>query len=285
MSNVVDSPAAAAAAGGGKKKRRRRKGASAGASAGAAAGGASAGAAAGGSGFAAKPIARLLCSNPDFFINYTAQPDLSQPTTLAVAVNVANTTESANISKVEFTVLDSMNMKLLKPEGADSLVTNLTLFPGVSSVYPVQFSFQSFEIAQKLKGSVSYIKTNADGSSSSGNEDFAFDFPVSSFVVSVPCSGAEFAAICGGPTAHSAAKFKASGSFQDTIATIMGLLHVSLVDASPSAVSLYGRSVHNHHVALLVKDLGSGNMSIDCKCSDAGIGQSLVDEVSAHFLL
>ncbi|KNC51771.1 garnet [Thecamonas trahens ATCC 50062] len=283
VDSSMDSPAPAPAAPAGKRRRRRRGGAAAAGSAAApSATAASPGAAAPG-GFAPKPMLKLLCGNPEFFINYTAQPNLTQPTQLLVAVNCANATADATISGIEFTVLDSMNMQLIKSPGADSLKTDITLFPGVNNVVPMTFAFQSFEVAQKLKGSVSYIKTMQSGGSTAGNLDFAFEFPPSSFVVAVPCTATDFAAICGGPTAHSAAKFTSTSSFTDAVSAIMGLLHVSLVDASPSAVSLYGRSVHNHHVALLVKDLGSGNMSIDCKCSDAGLGSQLVDEVVAHF--
>lgn len=58
---------------------------------------------------------------------------------------------------IEFNVLDSMNMKLQRMDPTGALKTGLQLFGGVSNVLMLNFTFQSFEFNQKLRGSLSYI--------------------------------------------------------------------------------------------------------------------------------
>ncbi|XP_022381135.1 AP-3 complex subunit delta-1 isoform X2 [Enhydra lutris kenyoni] len=225
----------------------------------------------------------LLAENAYVKMTYDIQGSLQKDSQVTVSVVLENQSSSF-LKNMELSVLDSLNTKLARPEGSsvhDGVPVPFQLPPGVSNEAQFVFTVRSIVTAQKLKGTLSFIAKNDEGSTHE-KLDFQLHFSCTSYLVTTPCYSDAFAKLLeSGDLSMSSVKVDGiSMSFQNLLAKICFHHHFSVVERVDSCASMYSRSIQGHHVCLLVKK-GEKSVSVDGKCSDAALLGSLLEEMKA----
>ncbi|KAG9351282.1 hypothetical protein JZ751_025174 [Albula glossodonta] len=187
---------------------------------------------------------------------------------------------------MEFNVLDSLNSKLQRPEGAgphDGLAVPFQLPPGVSNEARFVFSVQSIVMPQKLKGTLTFIVKSED-SSTHEKLDFKLHFTCTSYLITTPCYSDAYAKLLeSGDLKGSSVKLEGvSMPFHHLLARICFHHHFSVVERIDSCASMYSRSIQGHHVCLLVKTADQ-TVSIDAKCDEPSLLGNVLDEIKQTF--
>ncbi|XP_012921300.1 AP-3 complex subunit delta-1 isoform X1 [Heterocephalus glaber] len=225
----------------------------------------------------------LLAENSYIKMTYDIQASLQKDSQVTVSVILENQSSSF-LKNMELNVLDSLNAKMARPEGSsvhDGVPVPFQLPPGVSNEAQFVFTIQSIIMAQKLKGTLSFIAKDADGATHE-KLDFRLHFSCSSYLVTTPCYSDAFAKLLeSGDLSMSSIKVDGiSMSFQNLLAKICFHHHFSVVERVDSCASMYSRSIQGHHVCLLVKK-GEHSVSVDGKCSDSTLLSNLLEEMKA----
>uniref|UniRef100_A0A8C8S211 AP-3 complex subunit delta-1 n=1 Tax=Pelusios castaneus TaxID=367368 RepID=A0A8C8S211_9SAUR len=223
----------------------------------------------------------LLAENSYIKMTYDIQGNLQHDSQVTVSVIFENKSTSF-LKSMELNVLDSLNTKMLRPEGSsvhDGIPVPFQLPPGVSSEAQFVFTLQSIVMAQKLKGTLSFIVKNDEGSTHE-KLDFKLHFSCASYLITTPCYSDAFARLLESGDLHMSS-IKVDGisiSFQHLLAKICFYHHFSVVERVDSCASMYSRSIQGHHVCLLVKK-GENSVSVDGKCNDSTLLSNLLDEM------
>ncbi|XP_062366183.1 AP-3 complex subunit delta-1 isoform X1 [Cinclus cinclus] len=223
----------------------------------------------------------LLAENPYIKMTYDIQGNLQNDSQVTVSIIFENKSTSF-LKSMELNVLDSLNTKMLRPEGSsvhDGIPVPFQLPPGISNEAQFVFTLQSIVMAQKLKGTLSFIVKNDEGSTHE-KLDFKLHFSCASYLITTPCYSDAFAKLLESGDLHMSS-IKVDGisiSFQHLLAKICFHHHFSVVERVDSCASMYSRSIQGHHVCLLVKK-GENSVSIDGKCNDSTLLSNLLDEM------
>uniref|UniRef100_A0A663FFL3 AP-3 complex subunit delta-1 n=1 Tax=Aquila chrysaetos chrysaetos TaxID=223781 RepID=A0A663FFL3_AQUCH len=222
-----------------------------------------------------------MISPPLNLQTYDIQGNLQNDSQVTVSVIFENKSTSF-LKSMELNVLDSLNTKMLRPEGSsvhDGIPVPFQLPPGISNEAQFVFTLQSIVMAQKLKGTLSFIVKNDEGSTHE-KLDFKLHFSCASYLITTPCYSDAFAKLLESGDLHMSS-IKVDGisiSFQHLLAKICFHHHFSVVERVDSCASMYSRSIQGHHVCLLVKK-GENSVSIDGKCNDSTLLSNLLDEM------
>ncbi|XP_066889281.1 AP-3 complex subunit delta-1 isoform X1 [Kogia breviceps] len=223
----------------------------------------------------------LLAENPYIKMTYDVQGSLQKDSQVTVSMVLENQSSSF-LKNMELNVLDSLNARLARPEGSsvhDGVPVPFQLPPGISNEAQFVFTIQSIVTAQKLKGTLSFIAKNDEGSTHE-KLDFKLHFTCTSYLVTTPCYSDAFAKLLeSGDLSMSSVKVDGiSMSFQNVLAKICFHHHFSVVERVDSCASMYSRSIQGHHVCLLVKK-GEKSVSVDGKCSDSTLLSNVLEEM------
>ncbi|KAM4575369.1 AP-3 complex subunit delta-1 isoform 3-T3 [Fundulus diaphanus] len=216
---------------------------------------------------------------------YDIQGNLQDGSQVVVSVIFENKCSSF-LKSMEFNVLDSLNSKLQRPEGSgphDGLVVPFQLPPGVSNEARFVFTVQSIVMPQKLKGTLTFIVKNEDGSTHE-KLDFKLHFTCTSYLITTPCYSDAFAKLLeSGDLKSSSLRLEGVNMpFHHLLARICFHHHFSVVERIDSCASMYSRSIQGHHVCLLVKTSGQ-TVSIDAKCDEPTLLGNVLDEIKQTF--
>ncbi|XP_061634984.1 AP-3 complex subunit delta-1 isoform X3 [Phyllopteryx taeniolatus] len=227
----------------------------------------------------------LLAENSYIKMVYDIQGNLQDGSQVVVSVIFENKCDSF-LKSMEFNVLDSLNSKLQRPEGAgahDGLTVPFQLPPGVSNEARFVFTVQSIVMPQKLKGTLTFIVKNED-SSTHEKLDFKLHFTCTSYLITTPCYSDAFAKLLeSGDLKGSSVKLEGINMpFHHLLARICFHHHFSVVERVDSCASMYSRSIQGHHVCLLVKT-SDQTVSIDAKCDEPGLLGNVLDEIKLTF--
>ncbi|KAI4888674.1 hypothetical protein NFI96_016830 [Prochilodus magdalenae] len=245
----------------------------------------------------------LLAENSYIKMVYDIQGNLQDGSQVVVSVIFENKSDSF-LKSMEFNVLDSLNSKLQRPEGAgphDGLVVPFQLPPGakqildVVSISPVCFycgvsnearfifSVQSIVMPQKLKGTLTFIVKSED-SSTHEKLDFKLHFTCTSYLITTPCYSDAYAKLLeSGDLKSSSLRLEGVNMpFHHLLARICFHHHFSVVERIDSCASMYSRSIQGHHVCLLVKTADQ-TVSIDAKCDEPSLLGNVLDEIKQTF--
>uniref|UniRef100_A0A673MPL0 AP-3 complex subunit delta-1 n=1 Tax=Sinocyclocheilus rhinocerous TaxID=307959 RepID=A0A673MPL0_9TELE len=213
---------------------------------------------------------------------YDIQGNHQDESKVVVSVIFENKSDSF-LKSMEFNVLDSLNSKLQRPEGAgahDSLTVPFQLPPGVSNEARFVFSVQSIVMPQKLKGTLTFI-VKSDESSTHEKLDFKLHFTCTSYLITTPCYSDAYAKLLeSGDLKGSSLRLEGINMpFHHLLARICFHHHFSVVERIDSCASMYSRSIQGHHVCLLVKT----TVSIDAKCDEPSLLGNVLDEIKQTF--
>uniref|UniRef100_H0XB34 AP-3 complex subunit delta n=1 Tax=Otolemur garnettii TaxID=30611 RepID=H0XB34_OTOGA len=223
----------------------------------------------------------LLAENSYIKMMYDVQGSLQRDSQVTVAIILENRSSSF-LKNMELNVLDSLNAKMARPEGAsvhDGVPVPFQLPPGVSNEAQFVFTIQSIVMAQKLKGTLSFIAKDDDGATHE-KLDFKLHFSCSSYLTTTPCYSDSFAKLLeSGDLSMSSIRVDGiTMSFQNLLTKISFHHHFSVVERVDSCASMYSRSIQGHHICLLVKK-GENSVSVDGKCTDATLLNNLLEEM------
>uniref|UniRef100_A0A8B9Q6J6 AP-3 complex subunit delta-1 n=1 Tax=Apteryx owenii TaxID=8824 RepID=A0A8B9Q6J6_APTOW len=209
-------------------------------------------------------------------LTYDIQGNLQNDSQVTVSVIFENKSTSF-LKSMELNVLDSLNTKMLRPEGSsvhDGIPVPFQLPPGMTS-------FVSLICACSVDGGgTSSCCLGNDEGSTHEKLDFKLHFSCASYLITTPCYSDAFAKLLESGDLHMSS-IKVDGisiSFQHLLAKICFHHHFSVVERVDSCASMYSRSIQGHHVCLLVKK-GENSVSVDGKCSDSTLLSNLLDEM------
>ncbi|KAG8431159.1 hypothetical protein GDO86_019336 [Hymenochirus boettgeri] len=223
----------------------------------------------------------ILAESPYIKMMYDIQGDLQKESQVTVSVILENNCQKF-LKNMELNVLDSLNTRMLRPDGAsvhDGILIPFQLPPGISNEAQFAFTVQSIVMPQKLKGTLSFIVKDDEGSAHE-KIDFKLHFRCSSYLIMTPCYSDAFAKLLeSGDLKMSSLKVDCTSlSFHHLLAKICFYHHFTVVERVDSCASMYSRSIQGHHVCLLVKK-GESSISIDGKCSETSLLSSLLGEI------
>uniref|UniRef100_A0A8C5F8B1 Adaptor related protein complex 3 subunit delta 1 n=1 Tax=Gadus morhua TaxID=8049 RepID=A0A8C5F8B1_GADMO len=226
-----------------------------------------------------------LASPPPFRQVCDIQGNLQDGSQVVVSLIFENKCDSF-LKAMEFNVLDSLNSRLQRPDGAgphDGLTVPFQLPPGVSNEARFVFTVKSIVMPQKLKGTLAFIVKNED-SSTHEKLDFKLHFTCTSYLITTPCYSDAFAKLLeSGDLKASSVKLEGVVMpFPHLLARICFHHHFSVVERIDSCASMYSRSIQGHHVCLLVKTV-SITVSIDAKCDEPSLLSNVLDEIKLTF--
>ncbi|XP_031430753.1 AP-3 complex subunit delta-1 isoform X2 [Clupea harengus] len=227
----------------------------------------------------------LLAENDYIKMVYDIQGNLQDGSQVVVSIIFQNKTSSV-LKSMEFNVLDSLNSKLERPEGAsphDALSVPFQLPPEVSNEARFVFAVQSIVMPQKLKGTLTFI-VKTDDSSTHEKLDFKLHFTCTSYLITTPCYSDAYAKLLeSGDLKSSSLKLEGvTMPFHHSLARICFHHHFSVVERVDSCASMYSRSIQGHHVCLLVKTADE-TVSIDAKCDELMLLENVLDEIKQTF--
>ncbi|XP_056459935.1 AP-3 complex subunit delta-1 isoform X1 [Gadus chalcogrammus] len=227
----------------------------------------------------------LLAENSYIKMVCDIQGNLQDGSQVVVSLIFENKCDSF-LKAMEFNVLDSLNSRLQRPDGAgphDGLTVPFQLPPGVSNEARFVFTVKSIVMPQKLKGTLTFIVKNED-SSTHEKLDFKLHFTCTSYLITTPCYSDAFAKLLeSGDLKASSVKLEGVVMpFPHLLARICFHHHFSVVERIDSCASMYSRSIQGHHVCLLVKTADQ-TVSIDAKCDEPSLLSNVLDEIKLTF--
>ncbi|ELV09259.1 AP-3 complex subunit delta-1 [Tupaia chinensis] len=221
----------------------------------------------------------LLAENAYIKVTYDVQGSLQKDSQVTVSVILENRSSSF-LKNMELSVLDSLNARMVRPEGCsahDGVPVPFQLPPGVSNEAQFVFTVQSIATAQKLKGTLSFIAKDDDGATHE-KLDFKLHFSCTSYLVTTPCYSDAFAKLLeSGDLSGSSVKVDGiSVSFQNLLAKLCFYHRFS--ESSGRGAWAWAFTSPPHRARC---PQGESSVSVDGKCSDAALLSSLLEELKA----
>ncbi|XP_057298672.1 AP-3 complex subunit delta-1-like isoform X2 [Hydractinia symbiolongicarpus] len=226
----------------------------------------------------------ILCEDKNLKMLYEIRPDPMQSKQVVASIIFKNLT-SHHIQKLEFNVLDSLSMKLVRQIGAsshDPVLVPFQLLPEMTNEGQFAFTVESCVMSQHLRGTLTYIVKESDGSTSE-KLDFKILFPVHAYILPQPISTQEFTSLLAGGdlTQKQSLKIPLSEEreLQDIVKNICTKLRLVVVEHIDHGASLYGMTILQHPVCLLVKKMNDPAITVDAKSTDFQLLSSVLKEL------
>eukprot|EP01114_Cavostelium_apophysatum_P002110 TRINITY_DN1183_c0_g1_i5.p1 TRINITY_DN1183_c0_g1~~TRINITY_DN1183_c0_g1_i5.p1 ORF type:complete len:1154 (-),score=375.58 TRINITY_DN1183_c0_g1_i5:267-3728(-) len=215
-----------------------------------------------------------LLSDENISVIYELKVSPSNGKKMLISFAFKNLSQS-ELSGIEFAIPAVQDLKVASEAATKS---DAVMQVGQTATFNLICDVQSIAQPTKLPGTISYkVGENT------GKKEFTILVPSTSFILPVKLEKEQFISmIRENPLQLSSVDVKCSDDeFQKFIVSLAVLLHVEIITDSP--VSMYGKSVQNHHVAVLVKPKDKGVAGVQLKCTDDVLGKSLIAEVGNFF--
>lgn len=162
--------------------------------------------------------------------------------------------------------------------GTDTVILPWNLSGGASQEGQFAFTSDDVTIPHKLRGTCTY--SLEDGSSK--DLSIRLEFPVTSFLSGKTASRATFTDLLSSGQLTSRSSFTVTECTQG-FSEILKLLSdnvLAVVERVDQTASLYARSLHGHHICLLVKHQQEcGRLTVDGKGTDGTLLSNLLDHL------
>ncbi|XP_062616914.1 AP-3 complex subunit delta-1-like isoform X2 [Saccostrea cucullata] len=223
-----------------------------------------------------------LGENDSIKMTYDIRTSHQRGDQIIVSVVFSNLTEHT-IKDLEFNVMETMNLKLIRSMGSthhDPIKVPFILLPNSQNEGQFAFTVHEIKVAQKLKGTLTYILKMNEGSTHE-KVDFKLGFPCSFFLVATPCKGSGFTTLLesGDLTEKSSIQFTPQDSeFQIILAKVCFYHHFRVVEQVEKNASVYSKSIQGHPVCLLIKKI-NGDIKIDGKSTEGNLLSNVLQEI------
>ncbi|XP_047122468.1 AP-3 complex subunit delta-1 isoform X2 [Hydra vulgaris] len=225
----------------------------------------------------------VLCEDKNIKLMYDVQTNRSHRNQVVASIIFKNLT-SQYIKKMEFNVIDSLNMKLVRQMGAssrDPVEVPFILLPNMTNEGQFAFIVDSIVMAQWLRGTLTYI-TNDGESSTSEKLDFKINFPVSIHIQQQHISSIEFANLLASGELNQKQSIKTQTSAETSIDVVVQQLclsmHLLVVEMVENGASLYGLTTQSHPLCFLVKK-SNETILVDGKSTDSQLLASVIKQL------
>ncbi|EPB69935.1 adaptin region [Ancylostoma ceylanicum] len=221
------------------------------------------------------PGSTKLCSNSDLSVDFASSLN---PGSDEVVVRLGLLiTGPRRLKNVEANVVDTLNARMVRSEPGFLLPTPLS--PSEHGELRLHFALASKTISQTLRGTITYLAEEEDGSVP-GKLDFKVPLRCTDSLLSVMISKNDFSQLlAGGRVDFSAsAQFASEHSFRDLLTRITFVGHFSVVEEVGSAASLYATTTSGDPVCVLLKK-NQENVHIGCKTGDQKMADTVVEDL------
>ncbi|CAD5114681.1 DgyrCDS3727 [Dimorphilus gyrociliatus] len=226
----------------------------------------------------------LLVASNDLIKIYMGTKVNRQSNSVSAKLLLQNSSERTTFKDMEFTVIDTTNIKLLRePSNGnhEGIKFPFVLQPLSEREAFVNFSISNVVKPQKLKGSLSYITKSSEGSSLE-KLDFKLKFDCSMLLIPGNIDSAAFSNILASTDSmvkHSSECSSKKSDFNQILKDICLRARFSIVEKIDATASLYATSMEGHHVCLLIKQMGNSSLVIDGKSNDSSLISNVVSEI------
>jgi hypothetical protein len=231
-----------------------------------------------------KPISKTkrkkLAHDEWITISYNPKVLPHDSTHLDIPLHVENT-GNMNINSVEYNVSSTINLRL---EGKNGNVPAGFLLPvGGSGNVTLQLSFKTFDRAQTLNGNVLYT-VDKKGTPEKKTLPFKLKLPCSMFFVPKTITQETFSNLIKGKevTFSAIKKVKLNEKIKDfnsCIKEVATHLNCSVIGSAQDRAFLYGLSVQNHHLAVVLLIKGDTEVTIEIRTPMDSITNDLISEI------
>ncbi|CAI2347003.1 unnamed protein product [Caenorhabditis sp. 36 PRJEB53466] len=226
-----------------------------------------------------------LAANKTLSVDFVARPneDPLDHGRITVHLQVKNTGDRT-IQKVELTMVDTLNAKTVRDGSEAPIVLADQLEPSGPETSEATFDVQvtSTNVSRTMRGTVTYFIVDEEGTRDD-KLDLRLPLPATTFVL--PNSSIrkdDYSALLASDDVDFAASLSVKSSamrLKQTLTHIVRRAHFCVVEETPKAASLFGRTVAGQPVCLLVKKTTDG-IQIDGKAGDEQLIQSIVQDVA-----
>lgn len=200
-----------------------------------------------------------------------------------VVVSVIFTNQSPfQLKEMELNILDTLNTKMLRGVGPhEGVRVPFQLPKGTANEAQFTFSVDSVSMAQRLRGTLTYMLVTETGSTHE-KLDLKLHLPVSSYLMGAMSKRDTFAELLSG------GELSARGSitldavdyeFPHVLSKVCFHCHFTVVEQVGLSASLYSRSIQDDHICLLIKHMNPSRILVDGKSTSSQLLSSLLDEV------
>nr|XP_039258298.1 AP-3 complex subunit delta-1-like isoform X2 [Styela clava] len=227
-----------------------------------------------------------LGENEHIGIKYETRVISMQEKQIMVALVFQNKVDK-QLKSIEFNVLDTLNTRLIRGPGStshDPVKIPFILLPSSGNEAQLLFSVVSLNMPQRLRGTVTYILKDEEGSSQH-KLDFKLYLPCSAYLLTAPCNSERFTHLLSSGEVSEKSSIRVNApdlKFSHALQKICFYLKFSVVERVDDSASLYAATIQQHHVCLLIKAVPNG-ISVDGKSTDSSLLSNILDEVKEIF--
>lgn len=241
-----------------------------------------------GNNFGAKPNTHLLFQDENLTVAIPSNISPFDSNNITIPLHLQNI-GGQDITSISYNVVDTMNTHLVRPTVANAkapIMVPFVLPASQSNVLNVHLTFNSLTRHQLIPFVINYNTMRG----AAKEVRFELGLPCSVFLKPIGIGPAEFVSLAQSPQCcHlSSGRIQLATSqtprtLQVTLNQIAALLRLRIVEVMDSSASLYGRSVQNHHVLVLVKVKTTNDLLIEIKSNDEVLSSSLLNEAHKYF--
>lgn len=200
-----------------------------------------------------------------------------------VVVSVIFTNQSPfQLKEMELNILDTLNTKMLRGVGPhEGVRVPFQLPEGTANEGQFAFSVDSVSMAQRLRGTLTYMLITENGSTHE-KLDFKLHLPVSSYLMGTISKRDTFAELLSGGELSAKSSITLDAveyEFPHVLSKVCFHCHFTVVEQVGLSASLYSRSIQDDHICLLIKHMNPSRVLVDGKSTNSQLLSSLLDEV------
>ncbi|KAK3868287.1 hypothetical protein Pcinc_026301 [Petrolisthes cinctipes] len=230
-----------------------------------------------------QPVVRLLAQDSVLKLMYSTAAMDGVMSEVLVSFKFINQS-SKSISKLELNLPDSSSLKMVRIDPQLEVVSfPWELSGGEAQEANLSFTAADDTIPHKLRGFLSY--TQEDGVNS--DLPVRLEFPVTAFLSGKTASRTTFTDLLSSGQLSARSSFTLPNSqlsFSEVLEEVSCGGSMEVVECVDQTASLYGRSLHGHHVCLLVKYQESGRLTIDGKCTEGTLLSNALDHLKTSLM-
>eukprot|EP00761_Pharyngomonas_kirbyi_P012792 gb/GECH01012819.1/.p1 GENE.gb/GECH01012819.1/~~gb/GECH01012819.1/.p1 ORF type:complete len:1117 (+),score=330.82 gb/GECH01012819.1/:1-3351(+) len=190
---------------------------------------------------------------------------------------------SKKITSVSIDVKDSISTKMMRQDQGP-VTHKVKIAPNNSSNVAIRLKVNNITQEQKITGTLKY---SMGKNFTSDNIKFRVSLPCYIFMTPAKISSEQITEhISSGSLSFSSSgqiDFKTTKSFEQAANIMASLLRLRLIEVIENTATMYGRSVQDHHVFVLCKNVSKMQMSMDIRSSSDTLASSLVTEATQYF--
>ncbi|XP_076060659.1 adaptor-related protein complex 3, delta 1 subunit-like garnet isoform X2 [Oratosquilla oratoria] len=224
-----------------------------------------------------KPCVKLMAEDSHLRLLYSMEAMegvMAQVVTHVTFTNLA----SSPISNLVLHLPDTKSIKMIRTVvNSEDFDLPWRLEAGSTQEQQFTFTAEDVTVPHKLRGSLSY---SVDGMAS--ELPLKVDFAITSFLSGRTASRATFTDLLASGQLTARSSFTITDfqlPFCEVLAAVTHGGSLAVVEQVDSTASLYGRSLHGHHVCLLLKNATIGRLTVDGKSTEGTLLSNTLDHM------